>query len=93
MSSCHQAHNIPWTLLCDNLMIRHPSPQRRYPEKTDFWERDRPSQASDIAHFTRKVASTIREFSDTERKKYPEIMKLDENKVCPYTLHVLKVVA
>ncbi|KAJ7225937.1 hypothetical protein GGX14DRAFT_350292 [Mycena pura] len=66
----HQTHNIAWDSLSSNLVFIHENPKLT-PRQTDLFPRYLPSQQSSLSHFARTVASTIRQFADTERAKYP----------------------
>ncbi|EJU05172.1 hypothetical protein DACRYDRAFT_103667 [Dacryopinax primogenitus] len=86
MSTPHQAHNIPWSLLVSNLAFIRPSPQRPEQNVAEISALRKANQASDIGHFARRFAAAIREFAATDRGKYPEKIKLaelEDGKVLP----------
>jgi hypothetical protein len=66
----HQTHNIAWDSLTANLTFISENPAIT-PRRTDLFPRCLASQANSLNHFARTVATTIREFSDTEHAKYP----------------------
>ncbi|KAJ7923063.1 hypothetical protein B0H13DRAFT_1981532 [Mycena leptocephala] len=66
----HQTHNIAWDSLTANLTFISENPAIT-PRRTDLFPRCLASQANSLNHFARTVAATIRDFSDTERAKYP----------------------
>ncbi|KAJ7785870.1 hypothetical protein B0H16DRAFT_1488319 [Mycena metata] len=66
----HQAHNIAWDSLTANLIFISENPAVT-PRRTGFFPRELPTQGKTLGHFSRTLASTVREFSDTERAKYP----------------------
>ncbi|KAJ7139715.1 hypothetical protein C8R44DRAFT_605225 [Mycena epipterygia] len=66
----HQTHNIAWDSLSSNLTFIAEN-KAVTPHRTDFFPRRLASQANSLNHFSRTIARTIREFSDTERAKYP----------------------
>ncbi|KAJ7042675.1 hypothetical protein C8F04DRAFT_85967 [Mycena alexandri] len=66
----HQAHNIAWDSLTAHLIFISENPAVT-PRRTGFFPRGLPTQAKSLNHFARTIATTVREFSDTERAKYP----------------------
>ncbi|KAJ7066432.1 hypothetical protein C8F01DRAFT_1123228 [Mycena amicta] len=66
----HQAHNISWASLSSNLVFIDEN-RRITPHRTDLFPRELPTQSKSLNHFANTLASTIREFSATERAKYP----------------------
>ncbi|KZT55107.1 hypothetical protein CALCODRAFT_361754 [Calocera cornea HHB12733] len=89
MSTPHQAHNIPWHLLVSNLTFTRPSTQRPALKLAELAATRKPNQDSDVAHFSRRFAATIREFAATERAKYPVVIALkdlEDDKVLPDAL-------
>ncbi|KAJ7066435.1 hypothetical protein C8F01DRAFT_1019723, partial [Mycena amicta] len=66
----HQAHNISWASLSSNLVFINEN-RRITPHRTDLFPRELPTQGKSLNHFANTLASTIREFSATERAKYP----------------------
>lgn len=77
----HQAHNVPWITLASHLKFireaRHVTPHR-----TDLFPLEKPNQANDLNYFTKRLATTIRNFAKTERAKYPEKFDIrDEGQV------------
>jgi len=76
--SCHQAHNIPWSTF---LELLHKVPPRHNPSQP-VASNDEPSHKlvftpdaegrvfRRITHFANKLHNAIKEFSQTERKKY-----------------------
>lgn len=73
----HQKHNIPWNLLASNLEwhkggLRDGRSQSSPHEITNLRARGKPTQGKEIAYFIEAFARTIDEYSDCERKKFPE---------------------
>ncbi|KAJ6626857.1 hypothetical protein B0H10DRAFT_1870269 [Mycena sp. CBHHK59/15] len=66
----HQAHNIAWNSLSSHLIYIKDN-GRYTPRRTDLFPRQLPTQGNSLNHFSRTLATTIKEFSDTERAKYP----------------------
>ena len=70
----HLDHKIPWNLACSHLKVFLPPPpeeQSRFPPRfPGLRARNQSRQVSDLNHFARVLASAIREFSTTERRKY-----------------------
>ncbi|KAJ7124747.1 hypothetical protein C8R43DRAFT_1030628 [Mycena crocata] len=66
----HQTHNIAWDSLSSHLVFIAENPAVT-PRRSDLFPRRLPSQANSLNHFARTVSTTIKEFSDTERAKYP----------------------
>jgi len=66
----HQDHNIPWHLVVTHLKFTVPKSGDR--TKMDFFPTEKATQTSDLRHFARKFASSIAEFSKTERAKFPK---------------------
>jgi len=69
----HQAHNIPWHILASNLAFKDAPSYLNLGEegKNDLWPTKSPRQQKDLEHFARKFNATIKDFSKTERRKYP----------------------
>lgn len=70
----HLDHKIPWNTAARNFDLKRCNPQRT-PQVTDLFPRGLPNQSNDLNHFLRVFIATIREFSTTERSRYPK--KLD----------------
>ncbi|KXN91601.1 hypothetical protein AN958_12719 [Leucoagaricus sp. SymC.cos] len=66
----HQAHNLPRDTFVSNFEYVHED-KRFTPPRTGYSPLGRPNQAAELNHFTRKMISTIKEFSKTESRKYP----------------------
>lgn len=66
----HQAHNIPWTVLAENLQWRLVN--RCTADATDFHLRFRPDQGKKLTHFVRAFARNVADHADTERRRYAE---------------------
>ena len=78
----HQDHNIPWSIFeahyrassyeCENCLIQECSrvPFHRCPTIV-LESRNLPNQSSQLLHWMKCFIRTIREFSKTERAKYP----------------------
>ncbi|KAH8173593.1 hypothetical protein LIA77_07848 [Sarocladium implicatum] len=65
----HQAHNIPWTLLAQNLSLRtHLACENN---ATDFHWRHKPAQSKELAHFVKAFVRNISDHAVTERRKFP----------------------
>lgn len=68
----HLDHKIPWNTLAGHFNLErfssHNPSLNAYP---DIYCRALPSQAKDLNHFLQTLIATIREFSMTERAKYP----------------------
>ncbi|KAJ7184354.1 hypothetical protein C8R46DRAFT_1063820 [Mycena filopes] len=62
----HQTHNIAWESLTENLIFISENKSL-----FDLFSRGLPTQANSLNHFARTLATTVRQFSDTERAKYP----------------------
>jgi hypothetical protein len=71
----HQEHNIPWNLFSSNIKYVHED-KSFTPPRIGYLPLGRPNQTSDLNHFVRKMISVIREFSATERVKYPQPVEL-----------------
>lgn len=71
----HQEHNIPWNTFVSNFEYVHED-RRFTPPRTGFVPLQRPTQAKELNYFTQKMISTIRDFSLTEREKYPPAQDL-----------------
>ena len=69
----HLDHKIPWHTVCSHIKIFLPPPQDEQthvpPRLPHLRPHNHPRQTSDLNHFARVFASTIREFSDSERAK------------------------
>ena len=87
----HLDHKVPWNLVCSHLKVFQPPPpeeQSRYPPRLpDLRARNQSRQCSDLNHFARVLASVIREFSATERRKYSteELDSFPSDKICTDT--------
>jgi hypothetical protein len=70
--TCHQAHNIPWSILEECII----------PAKDDenSWEpkHENEAQTKKLQHFISKFASAIEEFSTTARKRYPDTIRQEK---------------
>ncbi|KAF7320193.1 hypothetical protein MKEN_00803800 [Mycena kentingensis (nom. inval.)] len=66
----HQSHNIAWHSLSSHLVFV-PENKRLTPHATDLFSRELSTQANALNHFARTFAATVRNFSDTERTKFP----------------------
>ncbi|KAK2751711.1 hypothetical protein FQN54_008934 [Arachnomyces sp. PD_36] len=66
----HLDHKIPWNTIASHFKFIRNNPHR-IEHRTDLTPRDKDTQANDLNHFTRVLASTIRDFAKTERAKYP----------------------
>lgn len=66
----HLDHKIPWNTVSSHFTLVKSNP-RYTPRYTDLFPRNLASQANDLNHFARVLINTIREFSTTERAKYP----------------------
>ncbi|EJD39138.1 hypothetical protein AURDEDRAFT_116235 [Auricularia subglabra TFB-10046 SS5] len=80
----HQAHNIPWSLLVDNIALRN-KPWTGSTEY-DFYPAERPGEQNDLRHFARKLGSAVRTFAETERAKHPQRIVLEGGKIFPDAL-------
>ena len=72
----HQGHNIPWNIITSN--YKYTEEDKRYtPPFTGLALKSPadPKTKQELKHFVKKFAQTIRTFSDTERAKYPKIVK------------------
>ncbi|CAG8234007.1 unnamed protein product [Penicillium salamii] len=67
----HLDHKIPWNTASSHFELLRKSPSC-FPLRTNLFVRRLRAQSNDLNHFTRVLISTIREFSTTERLKYPE---------------------
>jgi hypothetical protein len=65
----HQAHNIPWTLLAQNLSLRSHIPCKH--GATDFHWRQKPSQGKELTHFVKAFIKNIGDHAISERQKFP----------------------
>ncbi|PWY87952.1 hypothetical protein BO94DRAFT_516297 [Aspergillus sclerotioniger CBS 115572] len=66
----HQAHNICWNILANNLIHRSPT----YPEAelvSNLYFRFKPTQGKEIGYFAESFARNIAEHTQCERQKYP----------------------
>ena len=73
----HQGHNIPWNIIASN--YKYTEEDKSYtPPFTGLTLKspDDPKTKQALKHFVKKFAHTIRTFSDTERAKYPKVVKL-----------------
>ena len=65
----HQTHNIPWNTLASNFTFHDDIHKRS--RGTDFFALNLPNQPKSLTYFAQRLSSIIREFSNTERAKYP----------------------
>lgn len=65
----HQAHNIRWSTITRHLKVEQPDPNSHNAVSTST--KGLSTEYAEMNHFLRKFVSTIREFSATERVKYP----------------------
>ena len=77
----HQSHNTPW-----DTFAKHFKPKQTFCDcgKTDCYSifltsRARIHQQTDLEHLCRKTISSIRDFSKTEKAKFPTDWPLDED--------------
>ncbi|PYI07532.1 hypothetical protein BO78DRAFT_312984 [Aspergillus sclerotiicarbonarius CBS 121057] len=66
----HQAHNICWNILANNLVHRSPA----YPDAdlvSNLYFRFKPTQGKEIGYFAESFARNIAEHTKCERQKYP----------------------
>ncbi|KAL0958513.1 hypothetical protein HGRIS_000655 [Hohenbuehelia grisea] len=73
----HQEHNIPWNSVASHLQFIRDN-ESKTPPRTDFFPRERPSQAKELNHFTRIFTKTLSTFAETERTKYPTAKELEQ---------------
>ncbi|KAF9954925.1 hypothetical protein BGZ72_004153 [Mortierella alpina] len=68
----HLDHKIPWKTISKHFSVRNNNKLSWDGLITvDFNPRDKPSQKSELVYFSNALTNVIREFSATERKKYP----------------------
>ncbi|RAK99894.1 uncharacterized protein BO80DRAFT_446219 [Aspergillus ibericus CBS 121593] len=66
----HQAHNICWNILANNLIHRSPA----YPDAdlaSNLYFRFKPAQGKEVGYFAESFARNIAEHTKCERQKYP----------------------
>ena len=68
MSTCHQAHNIPWEEFADCLHINIKSSNNK--DRISLVAKKEPWVTKKIQHFIACFVRTVKEFSATERTKY-----------------------
>ena len=66
----HLDHKIPWNTASSHFTLVQSNPHYT-PRRTGLFPRNLASQPNDLNHFVRVLVNTIREFSTTERAKYP----------------------
>lgn len=66
----HQAHNIPWTLVADNLVWRLSN--TCLDGANNFHLRFRPGMGKQLSYFATAFARNIHGHADCQRRKYPE---------------------
>ncbi|TLD11326.1 hypothetical protein PgNI_05347 [Pyricularia grisea] len=65
----HQAHALPWNSLASQ--VKYTVSYHAEPQRKDIFSVDKPNQAKEVDYFCRALAKRIREFSETERAKFP----------------------
>ncbi|KAF2138927.1 uncharacterized protein K452DRAFT_360695 [Aplosporella prunicola CBS 121167] len=75
----HQAHNIPWEALASSYKLAKVGPRGTSERHTVFEAIPGEAAEKKRMHFVRVFLRTLEEFSESERRKYPEVTIEDDD--------------